>query len=314
MKHLAACLLVVLCFAGATVPHGAAAPTEFPTANRAADAAVAQVAGDDETAAQAATTGKTIVREAAARETTAQGSKPDESAAPSAASDDPSESDARRALGRWWRFPWYNSSTDDLEPVLVRPSRPASMPDFSPLQYLAWILTAIVLATLVWLIVNAILNYAGFKKQEVATPRVATRVDQVEALPFLKQRSLDDLLGQARQHFLAGDFNEAIIYLFSYQLVELDRHNLIRLGVGRTNRQYLRDLQGRGPLVELVEGTMIAFEDVYFGGRRLSQEQFQRVWDRVGEFEGLVAQFSAEALPTASAADTAPVEMTIAAG
>ncbi len=152
------------------------------------------------------------------------------------------------------------------------------------------------LAVLVWLIVTAIMNYAGFKKQEVAAPRVATRVDQVEALPFLKQRSLDDLLGQARQHYEAGDFNEAIIYLFSYQLVELDRHNLIRLGVGRTNRQYLRDLHGRGAIRGLLEGTMIAFEDVYFGGRRLSREQFEHVWSRVGEFEQLVAQLPAEAL------------------
>ena len=161
------------------------------------------------------------------------------------APDDASDADARRALGRWWRFPWYNRQTDDVEPVLVRPKKPASIPDLSLLQIIAWVVVAVVLAVLVWLIVTAIINYAGFKQPEVVGPRIATHVDHVEALPFLRQRSLDDLLGQARAHYLAGDYNEAIVYLFSYELVELDRHNLIRLAVGRTNRQYLRDLKGR---------------------------------------------------------------------
>ncbi len=193
--------------------------------------------------------------------------------------------------------------------MLVRPKKPTSTPDLSLLQIIAWVVVAVVLAVLVWLIVTAIMNYAGFKQPEVVGPRIATHVDHVEALPFLRQRSLDDLLGQARAHYLAGDYNEAIVYLFSYELVELDRHNLIRLAVGRTNRQYLRDLKGRAPLVGLVEGTMIAFEDVYFGGRQLSRERFESVWNHVAEFDALVAALAAQM----AARDPAAVEVPVVA-
>ena len=142
----------------------------------------------------------------------------------------------------------------------------------------------------------ALLNYTGGPRRETTAPRVVTRVDHVEALPFMRQRSLDDLLGQARQHYLAANYDEAIIYLFSYQLVELDRRNLIRLAVGKTNRQYLRELRGRGTLAGLVEHTMVAFEDVYFGGHRLTRQRFESAWDRLPEFESLVASFGPESL------------------
>ncbi len=105
----------------------------------------------------------------------------------------------------------------------------------------------------------------------------------------MRQRSLDNLLGQAREHYLAGNFNEAIIYLFSYELVELDRRSLIRLSAGKTNRQYLRELGGRGTLAGLLQQSMVAFEDVYFGDRRLGRERFENCWQRLPEFEALVA-------------------------
>ena len=41
----------------------------------------------------------------------------------------------------------------------------------------------------------------------------------------------------------AGDFAQATIFLFAHMLVELDRHQLIRLARGKTNRQYLMDLE-----------------------------------------------------------------------
>ncbi len=175
--------------------------------------------------------------------------------------------------------------------MLYKPSKHIDFPWF---RYFAYFVLAIVLAALVWLIISALINRVGSPAREAAVQRVATRVDHVEALPFLRQRSLDDLLGQARQHYLAGNFDEAIIYLFSYQLVELDRRNLIRLAVGKTNRQYLRELRGRGTLAGLVDQTMVAFEDVYFGGRRLSRQQFDGAWNRLPEFEGLVGSFGSD--------------------
>ena len=61
-----------------------------------------------------------------------------------------------------------------------------------------------------------------------------------------------------------GRFGEAILCLFGYQLVELDKHQRIRLAKGKTNRQYLREMGSGGRLRRIVEQTMVAFEDFFF--------------------------------------------------
>ena len=70
----------------------------------------------------------------------------------------------------------------------------------------------------------------------------ADRVDRVEALPFRVPRQATDLLSEARRQYEKGNYNEAIVYLFSHQLVELDRQHLIHLARGKTNRQLVREL------------------------------------------------------------------------
>ena len=57
-----------------------------------------------------------------------------------------------------------------------------------------------------------------------------------------------DLLAEARRHYQAGNYGAAIVYLFSFQLVQLDRRQIIQLAKGKTNRQYLREVGPRDPL------------------------------------------------------------------
>jgi hypothetical protein len=200
--------------------------------------------------------------------------------------------DAGRSLGARWRFPWYDREHDDVQPVLLRRPQPRAQ-DFgeswSFLRVLGWTAIVLVLAALAWLVIGAILRYTREPAAREQTRRTATNVERVEALPFLAERSLDNLLGQARAQYTAGNFREAIILLFSYELVELDRSSLIRLSAGKTNRQYLRELRPVPELRSLLEQTMIVFEDVYFGGRGLEAERFAACWDRLSEFETLRA-------------------------
>jgi hypothetical protein len=98
-----------------------------------------------------------------------------------------------------------------------------------------------------------------------------------------------DLLAEARRHYEAGNYGAAIVYLFSFQLVQLDRRQIIRLARGKTNRQYLREVGPRISLRKLVEQTMVAFEDVFFGNRQLRRDRFESCWARLEEFETLAA-------------------------
>ena len=67
-------------------------------------------------------------------------------------------------------------------------------------------------------------------------------IDRVESLPVQLRRPTTHLLAEARRCYEEGNYGEAIVYLYSHQLVQLDKGQIIRLTKGKTNRQYLREV------------------------------------------------------------------------
>jgi hypothetical protein len=134
----------------------------------------------------------------------------------------------------------------------------------------------------------------SFLKEESSEDALAVRkivesrrdADRVEALPFHVRAARGDFLAEARRLYEAGQYSQAIIYLFSYELVQLDKHHVIRLAKGKTNRQYVRESQRRPHLAAILEITMIAFEDAFFGRKTITREAFERSWQRLDEFQG----------------------------
>ena len=68
-------------------------------------------------------------------------------------------------------------------------------------------------------------------------------------------------------------------------LVELDKQGLIRLTKGKTNRQYLREVAAIDELRQILQRTMIAFEDVFFGNKDLTRAAFEECWRELDVFE-----------------------------
>ncbi|MEX0977828.1 MAG: DUF4129 domain-containing protein [Pirellulales bacterium] len=212
-------------------------------------------------------------------------------AAPSAAragasKADKSIADGREAFGEA-SFPWYDGQTDSLKPLKFR-----APPDWEPwklgpvLKVVAWVALAILVAAIVAVVIY-VLRQRGARATDEATHQDETVLpgDQVEALPFLAQRRRDDLLGQARFHYQQGNYSEAIIYLFSYKLVQLDKFAVIHLAKGKTNRQYLRETARVTDLKSPLERTMLAFESVFFGSRTLDRAGFEACWNALPQFE-----------------------------
>lgn len=215
---------------------------------------------------------------------------------------DPEQSVARgrEALQQGWNHPWYDRSTDGVRPLEVVPPRrppptkstePQTSYDLSWLQLLAWGVIAAVLLALAWFLIQAYLEYENRAAAAVHTGHgPAHDVDRVEALPFMAARVQSDLLAEARRHYEQGNYREAIIYLFSFELVELDRHGVIRLERGKTNRRYLREAAARPPLARVLEQTMVAFEAVFFGKHDLDRAGFEACWSQVSQFEFQASQ------------------------
>lgn len=223
------------------------------------------------------------------------------------------------ALGGWNSFPWYDAAQHEAQAVPTALQPPPPPPDLSQIRVAAppapsaprtggtswawltdlwgfllanapWILLIIVAIALALLLARAyVLRFnippAETKKARLEKPLGRTEMERLENLPVPVTRSQHDLLGEARRQYEAGNYDEAIIYLFSYELVELDRHQKLRLERGKTNRQYLREVRSHANLANILRGTMYCFEDVFFGHHPLGRVEFEACWRRLDEFQ-----------------------------
>ena len=229
----------------------------------------------------------------------------------------------REALNGRTTYPWYDAAQDDLKRVPVKsdqvtdasnrktnweigdiPSPNASLPAWSfwsglgqVLKVLFYLVILAIIVLLVTLLVRAFLNRessaAVASRSAEDDEEFEGEVDRVDQLPFDVKRPRSDLLSEARRLYEAGNFAQAIIYLFSYELVQLDKHQFIRLTRGKTNRQYVREVRARPPLQGLLAQTMVAFEDVFFGHHGLDRARFEACWNRLDDFHQHLQQVPA---------------------
>jgi hypothetical protein len=212
----------------------------------------------------------------------------------------------RQALRRSASYPWYDAQADDLQDVnarekkvddtatrksgweaeiqKVQPTQRATnwqWPDISQvLQIAAMVALGAALCVILWLLIRYFLREEDLARtgSEMEFEPTAGEIDRVEALPYQVRRSVGNLLSEAQRLYEAGRYGEAIVYLYSHFLVELDRHQRIRLAKGKTNRQYLRELRSHAELREIVETTMLVFEDAFFGRYEITRERFESCW------------------------------------
>lgn len=216
------------------------------------------------------------------------------------------------------KFPWYDAESDALKPVDVEADtddfsgrhskwqRKAKTPPtgggrrssvFSQvLEPLIWLIATATLALIIGLLVWAFLRSANQPTGEDSfggKERPTARIDRIEELPVDVDAIRGDLLQQARRHYATDNLRDAIICLFSYKLIQLDNHHAIHLERGKTNRQYLRELRTQPQLRRLLEGTMLAFEDVFFGNYDLTRERFEACLRAVDAFQAELARLQA---------------------
>jgi hypothetical protein len=204
--------------------------------------------------------------------------------------EDAAVSSGAGALDSWWDYPWYDDQTDGMRRIDLNARRPAPAPAQSgsgswSLEWLGWLLIAVVaVAVLVMLFrVYWTRSPPTGGAGEAALVGEPVSIDRLEELPFQLEQPAGDLLSAARRVAELGDYHRAIVLLYSHQLLELDKRDAIRLTKGKTNRQYLRELRMRPGLVPLLATSMVAFEDVFFGGHSLSRERFEECWRQVME-------------------------------
>lgn len=213
---------------------------------------------------------------------------------------DPGVEAGREALGAG-RFPWYDARRDALQPWQIpqrsqpmqrtgAPALPSSLGDV--LEALGWTLLILLVIGAVYLLIRAFWDSerGAARGPDAAAAASADDVTRLEELPFMARRAQSELLSHAQRCYQNGDYREAIVYLFSHQLLMLDRRGLLRLDRGKTNRQYLRELGPQSPLGTLLARTMVGFEGVFFGQHPLDRGGFEQCWSRLDEFDRLLGE------------------------
>ena len=209
-----------------------------------------------------------------------------------AARDLTSVAEAKQALSKPFRYPWYDASNDSLR--RITPAQPKQQ-STSWNWDLGWLFDSLQLGNvfnvLVWLTLAALVAYAIYylirlqreqyrlaAASTASTKPVQPRVQELAALPIALDPNLGDWLALAKRHYEAGEYDQAIVYLFSHALVTLDAQHYIHLTRGKTNRQYLRELVTRDEAVQVYTPLMETFEAVFFGQKPLPRETFDTLW------------------------------------
>ncbi len=199
----------------------------------------------------------------------------------------------RDALNHWFGYPWYDGKTDGPAPreaVAALASRlgfvvpfsrfPAAMGRLGAMVCCCWPACVSAGSCL-----PAAAAPVGRGRQGAGRRRRPRRI-AATARRRPPPRSARPRPGACRQQ---GDYGRAIVFLFSHELVQLDKHGRIRLARGKTNRQYLRrdSILGR-PSEGWSSRRRSMFEDVFFGHHTLERPAFEACWSQLPEFDKLV--------------------------
>lgn len=126
--------------------------------------------------------------------------------------------------------------------------------------------------------------WGGNKRLSQQAKAITIDPARVADLPFEAREEMQDPLEAARRMATAGDYDGAVLFLYGYMLLALDRAGQIVLHRGKTNRMYMFELSGQRMLRDLLQPAMLSFEDVFFGRHATSRERFTELWNNLDRF------------------------------
>ena len=197
----------------------------------------------------------------------------------------------REALKKNGPQEWYDQGKDTLRRVKIQDNN-WSMRGFTPLgsfiSGVGLIATIVITAILFGLLLSTLFKATIPAPILQRATTVAGKAQRIHKPPIEIGSLTTNFLAETNRCCRDGNYGQAIVYLFCYQLVELDRCQLITLTRGKTNRQYLREIETSEVLRHLFEQSMIVFEDAFFGNHLIDRPRFEKCWNRLSEFQSLI--------------------------
>lgn len=159
---------------------------------------------------------------------------------------------------------------------------------------LALLALTVLIALAVWFILKMDPPSGAGSSSEEEEEGTLFNSERVERLPFEMKKTSGDFHAAAEGAYQKGDFRAATTYLFSHVLLTLDRHQMVRLRRGKTNRQYLNELSNGNAqiLTPYFERLMTAFESTFFGNHDIPRPKFEECWNALPQFHEQLKQTS----------------------
>ena len=92
-------------------------------------------------------------------------------------------------------------------------------------------------------------------------------------------------LQQAQNLSTAGDYRNAVRYLYLASLLRLDERGLLRYDRSRTNREYLRSVDETPELASNLKDVIDVFDEVWYGYQPLDKSSYEHFADRVSDLQ-----------------------------
>ena len=192
-------------------------------------------------------------------------------------------------------YPWYDAKKDAFRPLRPPKEDSTVVPNLSFIQILGNLfgpfLQIVIWGILGILILTALIVFlrsAGMGDPLVSSHKsepATIDLETIEALPE-PVRGVSDLLSEAERRAAQSAFDQAILFYYGWQLLQLDRQQLIEVQKGKTNRQYRREVAVTKPVLnDVFRESIRLFEEAFFGKRPISREAFEHVWNQRHRFQ-----------------------------
>jgi hypothetical protein len=155
---------------------------------------------------------------------------------------------------------------------LARLKLPFQAGDFSSAALVVWVITAVILALLVFLFVWGISRFLA------RNPRVSRR----EGEGRQEIMTAEIALQRAREASARGAYGEGIRWLFISLLWTLEDQAFLSVHDAKTNRQYIQELKrNHYPQLAAFQELANSFNRIRYGGQRAGEEDFSRWVKRI---------------------------------
>lgn len=204
--------------------------------------------------------------------------------APSAADRPTTIREVREILTRG-RYPWYDPEKDAPKGLKLRIEDREMSLKFWLYHVVTMLVTAFIVTGLAFTLVRLVQYSKNARRPAVLPRKPIRRLGGASARTLqLPDPTVLDRLAEAQAAAQRADFRTAVVHLFKHLLDRMDRHHIVRLHPGRTNRQYfyeIRDGRDRDTFHQLAR----LFERVVFGARAADHALYEQALALVLGFE-----------------------------